>query len=148
MLVSQKLSSSEPKKISKQQLRSAESGSIRAVQEYITALNAADHKTLFEKLHIPHIRIAGERVTIYQTRKELEEKYLQGFRDRAGASWKYTVLDSVEVIHSSKKKVHLFIQWTRYDENEHPITTQQALWIMRKIDGNWGAQARSSFAPE
>jgi hypothetical protein len=68
--------------------------------------------------------------------------------DRAGVSWKYTMLDSVEVMQASEKKVHLFIQWTRYDEHERAITTQQALWIMRKIDGKWGAQARSSFAPE
>jgi|TARA_B110001454_G_scaffold146579_1_gene136094 hypothetical protein len=142
------LSRSEPQKITKQQLRAAESGAIRAVQEYMTALNDADHRTLFERLHIPHIRIAGEHVTIYQTRKELEEKYLRGFMDRAGVSWKYTMLDSVEVMQASEKKVHLFIQWTRYDEQERAITTQQALWVMRKIDGKWGAQARSSFAPE
>lgn len=140
--------SSKSQKITKQQLRAAESGAIRAVQEYMTALNEADHKTLFEKLHTPHIRIAGEDVTIYATRKELEEEYLPGFMNRAGPSWKYTTLDSVEVLQSSVKKVHLFIQWTRYDEHERAITTQQALWIMRKIDGKWGAQARSSFAPK
>ena len=139
---------SESKKTNKQQLRAAESGAIRAVQEYMSALNEADHKTLFEKLHTPHIRIAGDDVTIYPTRKELEEDYLPGFMNRAGPSWKYTTLDSVEVLQSSVKKVHLFIQWTRYDEHDRPITTQQALWIMRKIDGRWGAQARSSFAPK
>ncbi|MDG1839680.1 MAG: hypothetical protein P8J64_02955 [Dehalococcoidia bacterium] len=87
-------------------------------------------------------------MTIYATRKELEEEYLPGFMNRAGPSWKYTTLDSVEVLQGSVKKVHLFIQWTRYDEHERAITTQQALWIMRKIDGKWGAQARSSFAPK
>ena len=92
---------SESKKINKQQLRAAESGAIRAVQEYMSALNEADHKTLFEKLHTPHIRIAGNDVTIYSTRKELEEDYLPGFKNRAGPSWKYTTLDSVEVLQLS-----------------------------------------------
>ncbi len=51
------------------------------------------------------------------------------------------------MIHSSENKVHVFIQFTRYDKDGDPLATHQSLWIMTKLKGPWGSQARSSFAP-
>ena len=51
------------------------------------------------------------------------------------------------MIHSSENKVHVFIQFTRYDKHVGPLATHQSLWIMIRLNNRWGAQARSSFAP-
>ena len=126
---------------------SSETGAIQALETYFAALNAGDHQALFDTMHLPHVRISGNGVAIYATREDLEKEYLEGFAARAGDSWHHSVLDSTQVIHSSEDKVHVFIQFTRFDKDGAPIVTHQSLWIMTRIEGRWGAQARSSFAP-
>ena len=125
----------------------SESQAIQTIEAFMAALNAGDNQALFATMHVPHVRISGNGVAIYNTREDLEKNYLEGFAARAGDSWHHTVLDWTQALHSSENKVHVFIQWTRYDNDEDLLATHQALWIMTKLNGRWGAQARSSFAP-
>ena len=126
----------------------SEAEAIRALEAFMAALNAGENQALYDTMHVPHVRISGEgAVAIFETREDLEKNYLKGFAARAGDSWHHTVLDWTEVNHSSENKVHVFIQWTRYDKDGGQLATHQSLWIMTKLNGRWGAQARSSFAP-
>ena len=125
----------------------SEAEAIQALEAFMAALNAGDDQGLFDTMHVPHVRISGDGVAIYATREDLEQNYLREFAARAGGSWHHTVLDSTQVIHSSENKVHVFIQFTRYDKDGGPLATHQSLWIMTRINNRWGAQARSSFAP-
>ena len=118
-----------------------------AIEEFMAALNARDDAALYDLLHLPHVRISGEGVAIWHDRSELEATYLRDFYARAGPDWRHTTLDSTEVIHSSEHKVHVLIQFTRWVESDTAIATYRSLWIMTLVDGRWGAQARSSFAP-
>ncbi len=126
---------------------SSDAGAIQALEDYFAALNAGDHQALFNTMHVPHVGISGNGVAIYPTLADLEDTYLDQFTSRAGDAWHHSVLDSTQVIHSSENKVHVFIQFTRYDKDNGPIATHRSLWIMTRVDGRWGAQARSSFAP-
>ncbi len=126
---------------------SSEAEAVQAIEAFMAALNAGDSQALFDTMHLPHVRISGDGVAIYATREDLEKNYLKEFAARAGDSWHHTVLDSTQVIHSSENKVHVFIQFTRYDEDSGLLATHQSLWIMTRLNGHWGAQARSSFAP-
>ena len=54
--------------------------------------------------------------------------------------------DYKKVIHSSEKKVHLDVQFSRYREDGTLIGSFKALWVVTNQDGHWGVQARSSFA--
>ena len=125
----------------------SEAAAIKAYETFITTLNAGDTQAMFQVMHVPHIRISGSGVVIYKTRAELEREYMNGFLSRAGTTWSHTEMDWVQALHSSESKVHLYLQWTRYDQDCNPIATHPALWIMTEIDGTWGAQCRSSFAP-
>ena len=126
----------------------SEAEAIRALEAFFAALNSGDDQALFNTMHVPHVRISGGGdVAIYETREDLEQNYLKGFAARAGDSWHHTVLDWTEVNHSSEIKVHVFIQWTRYDKDGGQLATEQSLWVMTKLNGRWAAQARSSFAP-
>jgi len=125
----------------------SEDQAIKAYETFITALNAGNNQVMFEVMHVPHIRISGNGIVIYNTKEELEREYLNGFASRAGERWHHTEMDWVQALHSSEDKVHLYLQWTRYDVDGSALATYPALWIMTKIDGNWGAQCRSSFAP-
>ena len=125
----------------------SEEEAIQALTDYFAALNAGDNRALFNTMHVPHVRISGDGVAIYHTLSDLETTYLLEFSERAGDAWHHSILDSTEMIHSSEHKVHLFIQFTRCDQDNNPIATHRSLWIMTEIEGRWGAQARSSFAP-
>ena len=125
----------------------SEEGALQALDAFFAALNARDDKALYQTINLPHIRIAGEGVAIYATLEDLERTYLRDFSSRAGPDWDHTDLDSKEVIHRSENKVHVFIQFTRLDKNGGKIATHRSLWIMTRVDGHWGVQARSSFAP-
>ncbi len=125
----------------------SEAKAVQAVEAFMAALNAGDNQALFDTMHLPHMRISGDGVAIYATREDLEKNYLKEFAARAGNSWHHTDLDSTQVTHSSENKVHVLIQFTRYDKDGGLLATHQSLWIMTRLDGHWGAQARSSFAP-
>ena len=136
----------------------SEAGALAALEGFMAALNARDASALYDLLHVPHVRISGNaaaargggrvsNVAIWADRAELEATYLRDFYDRAGPGWDHTVLDSTEVLHTSEKKVHVLIQFTRCDKDGAAIGTFRSLWIMVFANGRWGAQARSSFAP-
>ena len=124
-----------------------EQGPLDALDAFVAALNARDDEALYRTIHLPHVRISTAGVAIYSTLDELKKSYLQDFSARAGADWGHTVFDSKDVIHSSEDKAHVFIQFTRYDTSGNNIGTFRSLWIMTRLDGQWGVQARSSFAP-
>ena len=127
--------------------KAPQNAAVAAIEKFMAALNAWDDAGLYDLLHLPHVRISGEGVAIWHDRAELEETYLRDFYARAGPDWHHTTLDSTEVIHSSEHKVHVLIQFTRWDESDTAIATYRSLWIMTRANGRWGAQARSSFAP-
>ena len=120
---------------------------VSAIASFIAAINAGDTDAMHELLHLPHVRISGGGVAIWHDREELEATYLRDFYARAGSGWHHTVLDSAEVLHSSEHKAHVLIQFTRYDADGNAMSTYRSLWVMTNVDGRWGAQARSSFAP-
>ena len=123
------------------------SAAVSAIASFMAAINAGDADAMHELLHLPHIRISGGGVAIWHNREELEATYLRDFYARAGDDWHHTVLDSADVLHSSEHKVHVLIQFTRFAADGNAIATYRSLWIMTHVNGRWGAQARSSFAP-
>ena len=125
----------------------SEASALQALESFFDALNAKDEQAMYRNVNLPHVRIAGDGTAIYNTIADLRDSYMRDFSARAGADWDHTSLDSEEVIHSSENKVHVFIQFTRRDRSDNKIATHQSLWIMTCIDGHWGVQARSSFAP-
>lgn len=50
------------------------------------------------------------------------------------------------MIQGDENKVHLDVQFTRYREDGSVLGTYKSLWIVSKMDGKWGVQARSSYA--
>ena len=44
-------------------------------------------------------------------------------------------------------KVHFDVCFSRYLADGSRYATHQALWVVTRLEGHWGIQARSSFAP-
>ena len=123
-----------------------EAKALEVTDAFIATFNAHDLRAHFETLNFPHIRIANGTVHVWNTPEHLKE-YESHWTGRIEPDWSYSAWNSREVIHSSDDKVHLAVQFTRYDKSGSTITTYGALYIITCINGHWGIQARSSFAP-
>lgn len=49
-------------------------------------------------------------------------------------------------MHAGPDKVHFDVQFTRYRADGTVIGAYKSLWIVTRIEGHWGVQARSSYA--
>jgi hypothetical protein len=130
-------------------MRNAESerAALEVTDAFMRAFNARDMRAHFDTFNFPHVRIASGRVRVFQTREELEanpERY--GSRE-VEAGWARSRWDAREVIHAGDDKVHLAVQFTRYGAEGRPLNTYFAVYVVTRVDGCWGIQARSSFAP-
>jgi hypothetical protein len=118
----------------------------RAVMDgFMAAFNAEDADALRTRwFHFPHVRLHSGRVTVMATPADLR----MAVWDRAGQSegWGRSAWDYVEVIDAGPEKVHFRVQFTRYRPDGSPIGSYRSLYIVTRIDGRWGIQARSSWA--
>jgi len=125
-----------------------EAEAAKAIKAYFKAFNAHDQETYVDTQHFPHIRINDKgRVSIVQNASKLLplDEVLAYLINEEG--WHHSTLDSLEVIHASKVKVHFSIQFSRYKADGSKYAVYKSLWIITKKDDHWGIQARSSYAP-
>ena len=110
---------------------------------HLAALNARDTVALTATMHFPHYRLSSGRMKIWPG----PENYLADFYVRAGDTWHHTYWESLEVFAAVPNKVHLDVRFARCREDDSVIGRFRALWVIAELDGVWGAQLRSSFAP-
>lgn len=114
------------------------------VEAFFRAFNARDQEGLRRSLHFPHVRLASGRVRI----TERPEDFSVPFEALASSEgWDHSSLDEAEVVHDGPDKVHLAVSFTRYTADDTSYATHRSLWVITRADGQWGIQARSSFAP-
>jgi hypothetical protein len=115
------------------------------IDAFFKAFNARDNDALKKTLHYPHVRIneAGG-VNIWRDASEAATNF-DGLTRSEG--WARSTLDSVEMRQNDAIKVHFDVVFSRYKADGTKYATYQSLWIVTLKDGQWGVQARSSFAP-
>jgi len=52
-----------------------------------------------------------------------------------------------EVIQFNDRKAHVTLSYTRFRADDSVMGTYESLYVLTKVDGRWGIQARSSFGP-
>jgi hypothetical protein len=125
----------------------SEQAAMAVTDEFMRAFNARDMKAHFGTFNFPHVRIASGQVRVFQTRAELEQNPERYGSREVESGWHHSRWNSREVIHSSPDKVHLAVQFTRYGADDRVLNTYLAVYVITKLDGHWGIQARSSTAP-
>jgi hypothetical protein len=125
----------------------AEQEALRVCDELYETVNAHDPEGHIRALNFPHVRIASGRVTVWDTVDELRATYLPLIAQPLEPGWHHSTMDQKDVIHSSPDKVHVAVQYTRWTADHQPIAIYQALWVVTCVQGHWGVQVRSSFAP-
>jgi hypothetical protein len=115
------------------------------VDAFFKAFNARDNEALKKTLHYPHVRIneAGG-VNVWKDASEAGTNF-DGLTRSEG--WARSTLDSVVMRQNDAVKVHFDVVFSRYKADGTRYATYQSLWIVTLKDGQWGVQARSSFAP-
>ena len=124
----------------------AASEAMHALDEFMEAFNARDPQAWATTLNYPHVRIAGGSVRVWETEAEFAD-YMDFDAFAARFGWDHSVWDSREVVQAGKDKVHVVVRFSRYNVENKKIATYDSLYIVTRMDGHWGTQARSSFAP-
>lgn len=113
------------------------------LDRFMTALNRRDEPALNDTLNFPHVRIASGRVTTWPAAGSYR---MADFLGRAGDGWHESRWEERTVIHAGADKVHLAVVFSRRRADGSELGRFRSIYIVTRVDGKWGIQARSSFA--
>jgi hypothetical protein len=120
---------------------------IAAAQErldaFMAAFNARDLRAFEATFNFPHVRFASGQVTIINPGYHKPEMFERG----ALAEWDHSAWQRREVIHAGADKVHIDTRFARYRKDGGLIGGFDSIYIVTLLDGRWGIQGRSSYAP-
>ena len=120
----------------------AEPEVIALIEAYMAATNRRDLDGVRATLHFPHVLFSSAAVTHYPVAADFS---FAAFDARtSGQGWAHSTWDSHRVLMSAPDKVHIDVCFTRWRADGSKIGTYHAMYIVVRIDGRWGIQARSS----
>ena len=123
----------------------AEQDALGPLLAYQSAWNLRDISGMNAAFHFPHVRIASGRIRVLEENTAFPDDFFDHFIEATG--WHYSLWDYRHAVQSTNDKVHFAVQFTRYRIDDTVIGHYPSFWIVSLIDGKWGVQARSSFAP-
>jgi len=121
-----------------------EAAALGVVNAFQDAWNRRDLTGMDAAFHFPHVRIANGRIR-FMDRGSHGDDFFERFIAQTG--WDYSLWDYRHSVQSTNDKVHFAVQFSRYRADGTLIGRYPSMWIVALIDGRWGVQARSSFAP-
>jgi predicted amidohydrolase len=111
---------------------------------FMAAFNTGDAKAVAATYHFPHVRLHSGKVTVFPTAADFD---LSNFRATSDArEWARSIWDHTRVIHAGPDKVQFDTRFSRLRADGSTIATYDSIYIVTRIGGRWGIQARSSFA--
>jgi hypothetical protein len=120
-------------------------GAMGAMDEFILAFNDKNPKAWAASLNYPHVRFARGTVTVWNSATEFSDT--KAFETLARSGWDHSHWLTRDVVLVSPEKVHISAVFQRFNKDNEIIGTYQSLYIVTKVAGHWGTQARSSLAP-
>ncbi len=116
----------------------------KVLDEYMEAFNTGDVHKWSAILHYPHVRIAGDRVRVWETR-EAFAKDNDMSRLAEKINWGYNKWDWRHLVQFGPAKMHYVLQLSRYTVNDVFISSFESLYIITRIGERWAVQGRSSY---
>lgn len=89
------------------------------------------------------MRFASGAVTVIEPGFHKPEMFGRG----ALSEWNHSAWLRREVIHAGPDKVHIDTRFARYRKDGSLIAAFDSIYIVTRVNGRWGIQGRSSFAP-
>ena len=123
----------------------AETDARTAMDAFMSAFNSRDPAAWAATLNYPHVRFASGTVRAWQSAEEFarEEK---DYPKRL-APWHHSAWESMTPVQSGRDKVHFAVIFVRYDADGKIIGKFPSMYIVTLLNGHWGIQGRSSYAP-
>jgi len=116
-----------------------------AVHAFVDAFNRSDQAAIADAFNFPHVRLAGGAFTSFADRADFLARRAPVNAALRDEGWHHTVLESIEVVHASRDKVHLSMRFTRHHVDGAVYADFPTLWIATRQSGHWGIQFRSSY---
>lgn len=114
----------------------------KRLDAFLLAFNARDVKAYEATFNFPHVRFASSRVTIINPGDTTLAMFERGMLKE----WDHSRWLRREVIHAGAEKVHIDTRFARYRKDGSLLGAFDSIYIVTRVDGRWGIQARSSFA--
>ena len=119
---------------------------LAACDGFMEAFNASDMAAWRRTLNYPHVRLAEGSVVVSNTPDEYEREWdFAEFARRTG--WHHSSYDRKQVVQRGPDKAHVVVRFTRYRADGSKIASYDAFYVVTRVDGHWGVQIRSTFAP-
>ena len=110
---------------------------------FMTAFNARDLPAFEKSFNFPHVRFASGKVTTIMPGDMKPAMFTTG----SLAEWDHSDWQRRSVIHAGADKVHIDTHFARFRKDGSVLGGFDSIYIVTKLDGKWGIQGRSSYAP-
>jgi hypothetical protein len=111
-----------------------------ALDRYLETWNSRDAATWATSLHFPHVRPGPGAFEMTRS----PEEYAKGvsFEATLKTGWHHSEWVTREVLQIGADKIHAAGTWRRYTADDKPLQSSDITYIITRIDGRWGVQAR------
>lgn len=118
-----------------------ESTVFKAMDKFMATFNSRDPKEWSLSLQYPHVRPSARQDPVITMSAE---EYAAGvnFQRPVSMGWDHSEWDSKEIVHLSDHKAHGAGQYSRYNAQGEKFWTNQVVYIITRVNDNWGIQAR------
>ena len=128
-------------------LRAMTSGTARfaspedAYWQFFRADSAKDAEGWAAVMSYPHVRVSAQGKSVYF---ETPEVYASSasWEEREATGWVRSRGVEPVRLHASPDKVHLAGGWTRFNIDDEPILSNRVTYVLTRLEGSWGIQAR------
>jgi len=123
-----------------------EQAGLRTLDAFMAAFNARDVEAWIATLNFPHVRIAGGTVAVFPDAAAFRDNFeFASFARQTG--WSRSEWTERRLVQAGPDKVHFAVAFTRFREDGSVLARYESFYVVTRVDGRWGVQARSSFAP-
>ncbi len=126
----------------------AESGARKALETFMTEWNTGEDARVRTAMNFPFVTFGGGSSVVVS---ETAEDFSQGFdrlRERYGWDSSSFDYDSLKIFMSSADKVHLALDFNRYQADGELYFTGNVFYVITKKEDHWGIQMRSGGGGE
>ena len=118
---------------------------LAALDRYLETWNSRDPKRWATSLHFPHVRPGPGAFEMSQT----PEQYAAGvdFKQTLSTGWHHSEWTKRRVLHVGIDQAHVAGSWTRYTEDDRPLTGSDITYIVTNHHGRWGVLSRFAAGP-
>ena len=118
---------------------------VAVLDRFMAAFSASDVDGIRAAFNFPHVRFHSGQILTFAKSEDFNLDYFRSTPD--AVEWARSVWDDRRIIHAGKDKVHFDTQFSRLRADGGIIASYRSIYIVTRIDGHWGIQGRSTFAP-